>query len=291
MQVSLRTEHIAKLIEGIALIPGPMFERFGGKLIDEHLQSRLNHRGLNNANAPVSGTVGSYNDEGTVAAVYSAEKTYFSGDWDKPVRDILHVLREHPDAQDIYLLSSQVAPTGSIPSFVGRVKDWFGWGDRKVHLYDARKVAEIIVDDLLLLDTATQALVEHLPELQRILNASLATLTLPAIDPGRVARSAVSEEIGRRLANFPVMSISGIGGSGKSDTAAAFTNHADAYRTVIWIHGHDLKDMTELSSMLLKRAGAEINVAGLLKDYRGLLVIDDLPPTIALGQATLASRP
>ncbi|ASY62569.1 hypothetical protein SJ05684_c11130 [Sinorhizobium sojae CCBAU 05684] len=87
------------------------------------------------------------------------------------------------------------------------------------------------------------------------------------------------------------MSISGIGGSGKSDTAAAFTNHADAYRTVIWIHGHDLKDMTELSSMLLKRAGAEINVAGLLKDYRGLLVIDDLPPTIALGQATLASRP
>jgi len=287
MQVAVRTEHISKLVDGVALIPGPMFERFGGKLIDEYLQTRLNHRGLNNALAPVSGTVDSYNDEGAVAAEYSAEKSYFSGDWDKPVRDILHVLRKHPDAKDIYLLSSQVAPTGSTPTFVARVKEWFGWGDRTLHLYDARKIAEIIVDDLLLFDAATEALVEHLPALRRILDENIATLTLPTVDSNRVERPAIEGEIRNRLTSeTPVLAISGIGGSGKSDVAASYAASNNGYRASIWVAGSDLRDVTELSSILLKRAGATINVAGLMASYRCLLVIDDLPSTISLSELT-----
>ena len=43
---------------------------------------------------------------------------------DKPSSDIIHVLRKHPSAQEIYLLSSQKAPIGKIPQFATRVEQY-----------------------------------------------------------------------------------------------------------------------------------------------------------------------
>jgi tetratricopeptide (TPR) repeat protein len=285
MREAQRVEHIGRLIEGIGLIgPGAVFERFGAKFLDHHLDAGLVHRGLNAQLNPVGGTVDSVDDAGRLAAEYSVEKDYFQGKWVKPTNDILHVVRKHPDVKDIYLLSSQSSTPGEIKAAKARVGAWPGFYDRTIHYYDARRIAEVIVDDMLLDAAAVSALIEHLPVLNRILNENRATLAVPPVDPRRVALKTVEEAIEARLSDTnPVLAISGLAGSGKSDAAAAYVaSKRDRYQTPMWVEGADLSQVSDLTSKRLWRGGADLNVVGMLQSRRCLLVIDDLPPSIAL---------
>ena len=285
MREAQRVEHIDRLIDGIKLIgPGPMFERFGAKFLDHHLGVELVHRGLNAQLNPVGGTVDSVDDPGRVAGEYSIEKDYFQARWEKPTNDLLHVLRTHPDVKDIYLLSSQLATAAGIKAAKARAGAWPGFADRTIHFYDARRIAEAIVDEMLLDDGAMRALVEHLPVLDRILNEHRATLTLPAVDPRRVALPSVEAAIDAALSEeSPVVAISGLAGTGKSDAAAAYADsRRDLYNVPMWLEGSELAKLADLRAQRLWRGGADLNVAGLLKSRACLLVIDDLPPEIAL---------
>jgi len=285
MHEAQRVEHIERLIAGIGLIgPGPMFERFGAKFLDHHLEAGLVHRGLNAQLNPVGGTVDSVDDSGQIAGEYSIEKDYFQARWEKPTKDLLHVVNTHPDVEDIYLLSSQLATAGGIKAAKARVGAWPGFTGRTIHFYDARRIAEVIVDDMLLDDGAMRALVEHQPVLDRILNEHRATLTLPAVDPRRVALPSVEAAIDAALSDEnPVAAISGVAGTGKSDAAAAYADsRRDLYKVAMWVEGSELAKLADLSSQRLWRGGADLNVAGLLKSRACLLVIDDLPPEIAL---------
>lgn len=285
MREAQRVEHIDRLIEGIGLIgPGALFERFGAKFLDRHLDADLVHRGLNAQLNPVGGTVDSVDDTGKLAAEYSIEKSYFQGRWAKPTNDVLHVLRKHPEVKDVYLLSSQISTAEEIQAAKMRVGDWPGFQDRTIHYYDARRIAEVIVDEMLLDDSAICALEEHLPVLGRVLNEHRATLTVPAVDPRRVALENVDNAIDAVLRDVcPVVAISGLPGSGKSDAAAAYVNsRREHYQTTMWVEGAELSKVADLSSKRLWRGGADLNVAGMLQTRRCLLVIDDIPPSIAL---------
>lgn len=285
MREAQRVEHIDRLIAGIGRIgPGSMFERFGAKFLDYHLEVGLVHRGLNAQLNPVGGTVDSVDDPGRIAAEYSIEKDYFQARWEKPTNDLLHVVRTHPEVKDIYLLSSQLATAAGIKAAKARAGAWPGFADRTVHFYDARRIAEVIVDEMLLDDGAMRALVEHLPVLDRILNEHQATLTLPAVDPRRVAMPSVEAAIDAALSGEnPVVAISGVAGTGKSDAAAAYADsRRDLYQVVMWVEGSELAKLADLSAQRLWRGGANLNVAGLLKSRACLLVIDDLPPELAL---------
>lgn len=285
MREAQRVEHIDRLIAGIGLIgPGSMFERFGAKFLDHHLDAGLVHRGLNAQLNPVGGTVDSVDDSGRIAGEYSVEKDYFQARWEKPTNDLLHVVKTHAGVKDIYLLSSQLATAAGIKAAKERVGAWPGFADRTIHFYDARRIAEVIVDDMLLDDAAMRALVEHLPVLDRILNEHRATLTLPLVDPRRVALPAVEAEIDATLSDAnPVVAISGVAGMGKSDAAAAYADgRRDLYKVPMWVEGSELTKLADLSAQRLWRGGADLNVAGLLKSRPCLLIIDDLPPEIAL---------
>ncbi|TGQ26035.1 hypothetical protein, partial [Mesorhizobium sp. M4B.F.Ca.ET.214.01.1.1] len=76
-------------------------------------------------------------------AEFSVEKVYFAGH--KPKDDLAHVVQRHPSATEIYLVSSQVAPTGAIDAFVEEHRD----ETRNIHILDARRIAEKIVDELM----------------------------------------------------------------------------------------------------------------------------------------------
>ena len=287
MREAERAEHIHRLIEGIGVIgPGSMFERFGGKFLDYHLQVGLVHRGLNAQLNPVGGTVDSVDDPGRIAGEYSIEKDYFQARWAKPTNDLLHVVRSHPDVKDIYLLSSQLATAAGINAAKARAGNWPGFADCTIHFYDARRIAEVIIDEMLLDDRAMRALEEHLPVLERILNEHRATLTLPAVDPRRVALPSVEAALDAALSDEnPVVAISGVAGTGKSDAAAAYADsRRDLYRVPMWVEGSELAKVADLSAQRLWRGGADLNVAGLLKSRACLLIIDDLPPQIALAE-------
>jgi hypothetical protein len=146
MRESLRADYVVRLIHGILRIgPDPMFERFGAKFLDHHLDITLIHRGLNPLLSPVGNTIDSYDDAGMTGAEYSIDQDYFAGSMLKPTHDLLHVLRKHPAAVDIYLLSSQKTSEGVIPAFIQRMAQWPGMIERKPHIYDARRIAEVIV--------------------------------------------------------------------------------------------------------------------------------------------------
>lgn len=165
MRESLRADYTARLMDGIGRIgPGPMFERFGAKFLDHHLDVALVHRGLNAQLSPVGHTIDSYDDAGRVGAEYSIDQDYFSGSMPKARDDLLHVLRKHPAVADIYLLSSRKAGEGVIAASTQRTEHWPGMLARALHVYDARRIAEVIVDELLPSDAAIVDLVEHLPE-------------------------------------------------------------------------------------------------------------------------------
>lgn len=285
MREAQRSEHLGRLIEGIKKIAGgASFERFGAKFLDHHLHAGLVHRGLNTQLNPIGGTVDSVDDAGRIAAEYSIDKQYFQGRWVKPTDDLLHVLRLHPEVQEIYLVSSQTATIDEVKAAKDRVSAWPGLQHRTIHYYDARRIAEVIIDELLLDDAAVRALVEHLPVLERILNEHQATLVLPAVNPCRVALLSVEQAIDAALSDAnPVVAISGLPGSGKSDAAAAYaSSQGGRYQTPIWVEGTELTRVSDLNSLSLWRGGADLNVAGMLKTRRCLLIIDDLPPHIGL---------
>lgn len=285
MREAQRVEHLERLIKGIKIVgDGSVFERFGAKFLDHHLHAGLIHRGLNTQLNPVGGTVDSVDDAGEIAAEYSIDKQYFHGHWTKPSNDLLHVLRKHPNVQDIYLVSSQTATVQEVNAAKERVSAWPGLQNRTIHYYDARRIAEVIVDELLLDDAAVRALVEHLPVLERVLNEHQATLILPEVDPCRVELRTVEKAIETALNDAnPVVAISGLPGSGKSDAAAAYANgRGNRYQTSIWVEGAELTRVSDLASLNLWRGGADLNVAGMLRTRHCLLVIDDLPPHISL---------
>ena len=142
----------------------------------------------------------------------------------------------------------------------------------------------MIIDDMLLDDAAMRALGEYLPVLERILNEHKATFTLPPVDLRRVALPSVQDDIDAALSDEnPVAAISGLAGTGKSSAAAAYIHsRRDRYQVPMWLVGSELTTLADLSAQRLWRGGADLNIAGMLKSRACLLVIDDLPPEIAL---------
>lgn len=175
MREQLRADYITRLISGLSKIgPGSMFERFGAKFLDHHLDVSLIHRGLNVQLNPVGHTIDSYDEAGTTGAEYSIDQAYFTGSMLKASGDLIHVLRKHPQARDIYLLSSQVAPTGTIKEFTDRAATWPGLQGRRIHVYDARRTAEVIIDELIPSERAIDDLTEQLPALTNIIDDNAA---------------------------------------------------------------------------------------------------------------------
>jgi hypothetical protein len=291
---SLRNNHIERLAEAMRVIgPGATFERFGAVFMDHYLGVPLSHRGLNVLGNPVGGTIDTKDDMGDIAAEYSGDKDYFTGKMDKPTGDLEHVHKLHPKAKDIFLLSSQRAPTGKIEAFVEQNKSKPKLRDKNIHLYDSRRIAEIIVDHLLISDTAIEALGIFLPVLRHIRDEFAASHTVPEPDNRHVSRLEVEAELDRRLASGTRrIAIWGIGGSGKSDAAAAFVASKRAnYELSIWLKGSDLVGLEDLRAAPLLRGGEARNIAGLLKGRRCLLVIDDLSTDFPVGELAALCGP
>lgn len=283
MQESLRADYIVRLIDGISRIgPGSMFERFGAKFFDHHLDVTLMHRGLNPQLSPVGRTIDSYDDAGLNGAEYSIDQDYFAGSMTKARSDLLHVLSKHPSVVNIYLLSSQKASEGVIPAFTQRVAQWPGMLDRKLRIYDARRIAEVIVDEMLPSDAAIEDLVEHLPSLANIIDDAAANLAVPGIDQRHIERPAISKKIAETLrCAGPVVTIAGIGGLGKSEAAVAYAaKYRRDYATCMWIDGAALRRPEDLKAIVLWRGGSSRNVATMLAARKCLLIIDDIPDTI-----------
>jgi len=280
MHPGLRNHHVVRIIDALRAIgPGASFERFGTRFMDAVLPGKLVHRGLDVVGNPVAGSVDSVSADGLIVGEYSAERTYFDGQMKKATGDIVHAMRLAPGATDIYLLSSRAGGTAAINAFKARAEDWPGMLGRTVHVLDARRIAETIVDTLLFDDAAMEDLAQYLPVLSHIYDEHSVNLTFPNPDRRHVARLDVAAEIERRLNNGPVLAVWGMGGSGKSEAAARFgSDHLSDYYLRIWLSPEQAPTVRALRSVRLRRSGEERNVASLLAAHPCLLVLDDALP-------------
>ncbi|RXH31126.1 hypothetical protein XH99_11025 [Bradyrhizobium nanningense] len=267
----MRAAHIERLVPNIEAIgPGPLFETFGTRFLARLLDIPLVQRGVSVRGNPIGRTVDATALNDSTVAEFSTEKGYFAGD--KPRNDLAHITYRHPSAKQIYLVSSQVAPAGSIDAFVEANRSQ----GRSVHVLDARRIAEEIVDRLMVSDDAIDDLSEFIPALATVRDEHALDLRAPRPGSRHIQRLDVDAAIAEALRRSPCIAISGMGGVGKSEAAAAYVEtHRSEYVQTIWLDGVQIERIEDLSAAAIRRAGDALNVVGLLNSRRCLLVIDD----------------
>ena len=291
MNPSHRTYLVNELIRGIRAI-GPQFELFGQKVANYLIDEPLTHRGLNAQGHPVGNTIDSYSANGEIAAEYSAEQKYFEKPFKKLTGDFQHVRANHPQAKQIFLVSAQECG----PKLGTRLTNIRAWFEKRagitIEVYDSRRIAEFIVDELLLNDEAVESLSPLLGPLERVRNEYAVTNLVPAQSDSYVRQGAIIDDISDRIRKDRVSAIAGVSGSGKSETAVAVaTDLAAEFEIVIWVVATDLKALSELKGLDVERRGRRVNVDTLLKERSCLLVLDDLRIALSVAQLKQHTAP
>lgn len=293
MNPQTRNLLLQRVIDSLGILgPGSIFERFGVVLVERLCDVRLVQRGSSVGGSPVGRALDAMSEDGRIVVEASIMKGYFSGAMNKPWSDLDHTLALAPLVEDIYLLSSQRAETGVIEAMVNTALQQDRMAGRDLHLMDSRAIAEAIIDTLMLRDDAIDDLAQHLPVLAEIRDDHPASLKAPPLSELYVKNEAVDIELNRRLETEACVEIGGIGGIGKSQVAAACllrSEHRFEYR--FWVSGRDIDSVERLSSVPVRRGGAERNVSALLRRNRTFLVVDDANPSLAVEQLAALCGP
>jgi hypothetical protein len=291
MTPALRTHFVTELLAAITSI-NPSFEAFGQRIADRLSPTTLQHRGLNAEGAPVGHVVDSSSSEGFVVFEYSAQQDYFDPPYKKIVKDWCHARRTHPNVRVLYLLSSrECGPKAHsrLVRFTARAKERLGV---EVQVYDARRLAEYIVDVMLPTDRALDELAPFLGPLKRIQASYQATHRVPDASDIYVARPALEATLLDRLARDRVLVLAGLSGIGKSDLAAAIARAARAhYDAVVWVPDAAVRSAPDLESVPVERAGARTNVRHLLREYASLVVLDNVSGAVDTHSLAAACGP
>lgn len=282
MNPQTRSLLIQRVMDALApLAPGSIFERFAVVLIEKMCDVTLVQRGSSVGGSPVGGALDAVSEDGRIVVEASIEKGYFSGAMKKAWGDLDHTLDLAPAVKHIYLLSSKRAETGVIEVTVNAALKQERMAGRSLHLMDSRAIAEAIIDTLMLRDDAIDDLAQHLHVLGEIRDDHPASLIAPPLSPLYVPNETVNAELDRRLQANAYVEISGIGGIGKSQAAAAcLLRSEDRFHYRFWVSGRDIDSVERLSSVPVRRGGAERNVTALLRKNSTLLVIDDAVPSL-----------
>lgn len=293
MNPQTRSLLIERVIDSLAILaPGSVFEQFSVVLVEKMRDIKLVPRGLNVAGSPVGGVLDAVSEDGLIVVEASINKSYFTGSKEKAWGDIEHTLKLAPHVRDIYLLSSQLAQTGVIEDLVNNALKQNRMVGRKLHLMDSRSIAETIVDTLMLRDDAIDDLSQYLHVLAEIRDEHPASLLAPPLDQRYVSNAAVDAELDRRLQTAACVEICGIGGIGKSLAAAAcMRRNQEKFHYNFWVSGRDIHSVEHLSSVPVRRGGAERNVTAFLKRDPTLLIIDDAAASLDIEQLSALCGP
>lgn len=291
MTPSQERYYIAQLVQAVSNL-GPDFEAFGARFVDHVHGGELLHRGQNIQGSPVGYVVDTMSHNGDFVAEYSAEAGYFSGKYSKPAKDWKHVCESVPHVKEVWLVSSrEMGPqaTTRLGRFVARVQRRRGI---RLRFWGAREIAETIVRDLLLSDSAVQALSPYLATLQNLVDESVLSQQVPKPSEALQVQPDLERVIIERLEREQVVGLAGLSGSGKSEAAAAVARvAADRYDLVVWLPTPTALHVSDLTAVEVERLGRRMNVLGLLRARRCLLILDDLRSELSVAGLRAACGP
>ncbi len=291
MNPKRKIAQIDRLAEAIGYV-GTDFERFGCTFLDALLEIPMNHQGTNLLGYAVGGVVDTVSADGRVAAEYSDVADYFSGIMSKAESDLHNALTRKPSATEIFLLSGSRRRPQIAQAFETRIVGLPSMAGRTLHVWGAEEIATRIINELIFSDTVVRRLAVYLPELQRIRDEEAVSQLAPAPDRSRLLRPEVDAEILRRLQSHAVVTISGMGGIGKSAAAAAFAaDHENDYDLIIWLGAGEAHRREDLQALSLVRGGEARNIIALLQTRACLLVIDDADSAFSSESLTVLCGP
>ncbi|XVH56818.1 hypothetical protein RYX27_11065 [Providencia hangzhouensis] len=279
MKQELRNTYIARITKEMSeVLTGSTFEHFGYIIVEQVFSDyELNHRGTNLAGAPVGHVVDTFSSCSQVVAEYSTDAGYFI-DFRKIENDKVHALEHYPESlKTLFLLSNRECPPKSQRRVTELVSNAEATNSIELIIWDARKIAEYIVNDLLFDEAVTERLAHFLPSIQTIRNESALNLTLPKVEDSYQPRADIESELSHRLLTGHSCVVVGFGGAGKTNLAIAIANSIkEEFDLALWLDASEVQNLDDLGHYDVYRNGHQVNILGLLKSKKILLILDNL---------------
>jgi hypothetical protein len=277
MSEAFRQKVIRTLIDEIALLTGGRFEQFGYRMMEVIHPAQWVERGTTVEGAPRGYTVDNSAAGSALVAEMSSASDYFHGDpLDKPIHDLCHAIKLHPNAKRIWLLSSREAAAGETTKCADLATQFMKLHESvmDVEILDARKIAGHVFDNLDV-ERFVSGLTSYLPSIGRLADENAFSHRIP-IYSGYQPRIDLEQVVIDQLSDDSCVVVSGISGIGKSALAARVAQMLQQdFDAVIWFDAHDLRNVAELSDVDVRRVGTRYNIAGQLRRHKCLLILDD----------------
>ncbi|WP_111828147.1 hypothetical protein [Acinetobacter colistiniresistens] len=279
MKQEVRNSYIARLSEEISgSLAGNNFERFGYIISDHYFSDyEMINKGTNVDGAPVGHIVDSVSTDASVVTEYSSEKDYFSN-LKKIKKDIKHSFNHYKGSLTKLLLlgSSSCRPKMQtlLNKRAARIKKHLNF---EIIVWDSRMISEYIIDEMLFDESDIGRLSYYLPYLRQIRNESILNLSLPQKFDKYVSREEIEDPLVERLQSGESIVISGLGGSGKSSLANSIAHKIKYdFEIVIWLDASSVERLEDLGAWDLYRNSHILNLLGIIKSRRCLLILDNL---------------
>ncbi|MDE0032865.1 MAG: NB-ARC domain-containing protein [Deltaproteobacteria bacterium] len=286
MNEDLRRRYVRDLVCDLEQVGGARFEQWIKPLWDDIAGEPVLARGSNVEGMPVSGEYDACWPDGSGSEA-SSDKAYFVSPFTKAKNDVDHVLESAPDTRKIRLFSTRKAQPGRVDALRRAVTKCHG-DAFELDVWDGRRIAEYIVDRLLMDERYVERVGSALPNLQRIAEQNASCGLVPRQGRGYGGREVEETEIKRRLQTSEYIVLWGLSGVGKTEVAVAVANALrDEFHMVMWVTASDIQSIQELSSLDVRNNGYRHNINGLLKRDHVLLILDDV--TVDLDLDELAS--
>ena len=264
------------------------FEIIGNELISNLIGEKLIHHGVNKDGQHVGYTVDSFSSSSSVVAEYSTDKTYFnkkssgqSHTYEKIEKDIAHAIKHNSTdtLKNIYLLSSQCEPP-SFRSDFNETQIFLSEGERVI-FFDAREIAKLIYDQSIRNHGYATFFKEYFPIFSLNLDKYEYYGILPPLCENHVSEPNILNAIDNHFKNGNnICILHGFSGSGKTQAVIDYIrSNSKNFENYIWVTGEDLSKSASCSSIKRTRGGTAINIIGMFKSSKTILVIDNMQDT------------
>lgn len=283
MNEDLRRRYVRDLVTDLEQVGGARFEQWIRPLWENIAGAPVVPAGLNAEGSPVSGALDAYWPDGSVSEA-SSDVSYFRPPYRKPRHDFRHALTAVPGTNVVRLFSSRGAP----PTALTRTQQIKRRLERKgytLDLWDGQRIAEYIVDSLLLNDRFVERVGTALPNLRRIAEQNAANARLPDVAPAYGGRNVEEQTIITRFAMEKCLVVAGLGGIGKSELACAVAHRLrEDFELIFWLDAEKLQSLNDLRAFDVRLNGYTLNLLNLLSVQKTLIVLDNITIDLSLDQ-------
>ena len=269
---------LTEIINELNSLDSTEVEEMGHIILEDICQKSLLLRGHTVEGESVGYTLDSYSRDAKIVGEYSRQKNYFEkgAKFKKIIGDIRHSITLAPQVEKIYLFSNQTMGPSvgmSLAKLCNRMERFV---NRSVEIYDARSIAEYIVDNLFIKEIVVNKIEEYLPLLRKLRDMQTITNALPAVERNYISRTNEEERIINKLSEANYLLVTGISGIGKTSSLISVCHSIKQdYDIIVWLDGKDV-NIDNLNSVSISRLGINQNLIGLLRMHKTLVVIDSL---------------